>query len=454
MKQTQSNKKQCIFQLPKLTSKQREIVFATEKLVAVSASPQTGKTWALVILALMTAMKIGPGKNVVFYAPFNATAMVSWDRIKRTIQDNLTSDLYQFNEQYRYVDLNNAARIWVKSADNVANLFGMTVHLAILDEAALISSEAWSAILSRTTNSNAPIYMASNLQGNKNWYWNLTQDIRAGRIRNSKYISIDINEALKDGLCTQDTIDLIKSSMPESRYNELYLLQPQDDSQNPFGLDHINACIVDTPTPLSPIVSYGVDLGRLQDYTVILGLSRDSNLDYIVSKLERTQASWQLIKKMIQGLVDNSSTYTPICIDSTGLGDPIVSDLERTMDNLCPYKISMKSKTILIEGLILAIQSHHLKIPRQYSILIDELKNFGQERLSDNSSYISYKALGNGHDDCIIGLALAYYIAHKNLGNYSLLPSIIDINNKSNDFSGNNGWININGQDDYDSMYY
>jgi ATP-dependent exoDNAse (exonuclease V) beta subunit len=58
MKQTQSNKKQCIFQLPKLTSKQREIVFATEKLVAVSASPQTGKTWALVILALMTSMKI------------------------------------------------------------------------------------------------------------------------------------------------------------------------------------------------------------------------------------------------------------------------------------------------------------------------------------------------------------------------------------------------------------
>jgi hypothetical protein len=443
----------CEFILPNFYPKQKELVCSTEKFVCCIASPQVGKTAALLAYCIKEALTFGKGKTIWWVAPESSVALIAWRRLVEQLQFNLPQSMYTINVQYKYIDIHDHARIKFITAESNTGLYGETCDLIVIDECGLCTRKSYDAILARTTKTDAPIRCASNLHG-RNWYWEMCQGIKNNPTPDEKYIEINIDDAIEAGFINPKTIVRMKKQMTQSRFNELYYCIPSDDAQNPFGLDHINSCIIDTPDTQLPIVSYGVDLGRLQDWTVILGLSRDSNLDYVVSKLERTQASWQLIKGMIGSLVDNSSTYTPVCIDSTGLGDPIVSDLERTMDNLCPYKISMKSKTILIESLIMAIQSHHLKIPRNYSILIDELKNFGQERLSDNSSYISYKALGNGHDDCVIALALAYYIAQKNLGNCSLLPMLIDSNFNNNNIFNNDGWTNLNGQDDNDSMYY
>jgi phage FluMu gp28-like protein len=423
-----SKERKLEFHFPKFYKKQKELVFTEEKFVCALAAPQVGKTAALLCYVIYKALSFGPGKSIWWVAPFNSTTLIAWRRLILQVEQNLPKNMYVINQQYRYIDFVGHARIKFVSAENTSGLFGETCDLLCIDEIGLISKESFSALMSRITQTGAPVRCVSNLQG-RNWYYQLCQDIKNHKILGAKYIEITIDDAIEAGLVKQETVDLIKSTMPISRFNELYYCIPSDDSANPFGIDHINSCIVDDIDTDNTPIAYGVDLARTYDYTCCLGLS----LENMVVKLERFQSSWDLTRKKIISLVDGVST----CIDSTGVGDPITEDLGRVLEQLYPFRFSNKTKTTLIESLIMAIQNHSIKIPRSYTVLIDELKNFGQER--NETGYVSYKAMGNGHDDTVIALALALHCKSKYLQTCSLLPSVIGT--EDTNYAQEYGWV-------------
>ena len=105
-------------------------------------------------------------------------------------------------------------------------------------------------------------------------------------------------------------------------------------------------------------------------------------------------------------------------IDSTGVGDPIVEDLQRELGNVQGFKFTSKSKQDLMVGLASAIQQRKITYPD--GVIVHELESF--EYLYTRTG-IKYSAPSGLHDDCVMSLALAWsgYDANKQSGNYSII---------------------------------
>jgi len=186
-----------------------------------------------------------------------------------------------------------------------------------------------------------------------------------------------------------------KRELPEAVFNELYLAIPNEDGSNPFGIDYIRRCVKEYQ--FGEVDSFGIDLAKSFDYAVICGLDKQSR----ISKLDRWQSDWGSTKRRILETIGNKQTT----IDSTGVGDPIVEELQATRPNITGLKFTQASKQQLMEGLAVAIQNQEISIHPSMTWLIDELESF---EFVYTRTGVKYSAPEGMHDDGVCALALAY----------------------------------------------
>jgi hypothetical protein len=89
-------------------------------------------------------------------------------------------------------------------------------------------------------------------------------------------------------------------------------------------------------------------------------------------------------------------------IDSTGVGDPIVEELQRSLPCVESFKFTSQSKQQIMEGLAARIQSGGIGFCDGW--LRDELEAFEFEY---SRSGVKYSAPSGVHDDGVCALALA-----------------------------------------------
>jgi hypothetical protein len=177
-----------------------------------------------------------------------------------------------------------------------------------------------------------------------------------------------------------------------SVFRELYLAEPSEDGMNPFGIDAIARCV--GPMRDGTPAVWGVDLAKSQDWTVACGLDTAGN----VVALERWQGQWADTKARLVRMIGE----TPALIDSTGVGDPIVEDLQRELPNVQGFKFTASSKQQIMEGLAASIQQGRVCLPDGW--LRSELEAFGYEHTRTG---VRYEAPPGLHDDGVCALALA-----------------------------------------------
>jgi hypothetical protein len=122
------------------------------------------------------------------------------------------------------------------------------------------------------------------------------------------------------------------------------------------------------------------------------------------------QVDWNYQKEKIREifLLYNEGT---VYIDSTGVGDPIMEDLQRMDVIIVPYKFTIQSKYDLVKNLVIMIKSKLLTIPN-VRILLDELSSYSFELLP--SGIIRYGAPEGMHDDSVTSLMLTAWALSKN----------------------------------------
>jgi len=201
-------------------------------------------------------------------------------------------------------------------------------------------------------------------------------------------------------------IDDAKRDLPLIAFNQEYLAEFADNAANPFGLQFIQQCTY--PMSNLPPVCFGIDLAKYHDWTVIIGLDKNGNVCYF----DRFQKDWRQTIQDIKVLPS-----APICIDSTGTGDPIAEDVARFRDTEM-FRFTATSKQQLMEGLASAIQQRKISFPE--GLITDELGNFEYEY---TRSGVKYSAPTGLHDDCVCALALAWrkYGVQSHVGTYSIL---------------------------------
>ena len=373
---------------PKLTTYQTNILNSKARYTITSASTKTGKTASHIIWLFEQALALKENQSVWWVAPVYQQAEIAFRRMKTQVTDR---SFFVSNESKLTLTLPTGARIEFKSAEKPDNLYGDDVYAAVFDEASRSREEAWYALRSTLTATQGKCKLIGNVKGKKNWFYKLGERAKLGE-QDYEYFKITAYDAVNEGILQLEEIEQAKRDLPLHVFNELYLAEPQDDKSNPFGVTNIQACYQEVVQ--SQVVAYGIDLAKYSDYTVIIGLNANNEVAYC----ERFQADWGQTQSKIIRLIQN----TPSFIDSTGVGDPIVEQIQRVCTRAQGFKFTTQSKQQLIEGLVLEVQRQEIRFPE--NPIGYEMESFEFEYTRTGVRYTAPSGL---HDDCVMSLALA-----------------------------------------------
>lgn len=354
----------------------------------IEASTKAGKTRGCICwLAEQAIMGGRPGRNYWWVAPVHPQAQIAYSRMKRAIR-NYT---LKTNDSDGFIVLTNGATIWFKSAEKPDNLFGEDVYACVIDEASRCRKESWYAVRTTLTATQGPVRIIGNVKGRKNWFYEGSRKAQHGEPGYS-YHKMTAYDAVEGGVLDIAEIEQAQRDLPEQVFRENYLAEPSDDGGNPFGLSHIQGCVA----PLTDEMPFaiGVDFAKSVDWTVVHALDRDGN----TCGFERWQSPWVFTTPRVKELIGG----VPTMADRTGVGDPIVEELQRHNPRLEGFLFTAQSKQELMVGLASAIQKREITFPR--GVVVDELESFEYEY---TKSGVRYSAPEGYHDDCVIALALA-----------------------------------------------
>lgn len=382
---------------------QRQIMDDPARNTVTEASTKVGKTASHIIWLFEESLKIQANQSVWWIAPVYGQAEIAFNRMKQQVS---SKSFFRANESKLRLTLPTGAHIQFKSAEKPDNLYGDDVYAAVFDEFTRARETAWHALRSTLTFTKGRCKFIGNVKGRKNWGYKLAMKAKGGVDPNWAHFKITAYDAAAEGLLSYEEIEAAKSELPEHVFQELYLAEAAEDGSNPFGQKFIELCT--RPISSLPPICFGIDLAKSTDYTVIIGLDMFGMVCYF----DRFRKDWGQTKETIKQLPD-----LPMCIDSTGVGDPIVEDLQRHFQYVESVKFTQMSKQQLMEGLAWAIQNNALGYPE--GPIKDELEIF---EFFYSPSGVKYSAPSGFHDDTVCSLALAWrkFQTAKQMGVYDL----------------------------------
>lgn len=304
------------------------------------------------------------------------------------------------------IELENKAKIEFKSAAAEDTLRGGTVWFLILDECAFIKKETIETILLPTlTVTGKKILVCSTPKG-KNYFYELwTRGIKGDKEYQSfKFTSLD------NPLANSKTIEDARKNLPTEMFAQEYLAEWTDGAA---VFKHITelACLTPISGPLVVDNYYiGVDIGLINDYTVISILNGKGQLVYIdrfrgletpdvVERIESVYSIWKPKK---------------ISIEANNQGLPIIQSLRIPVDS---FQTTEDSKSEIINQLMAAFSGKEIQILNNED-LKTELTAFIFEY--SKSGRVKFHAANGFHDDMVMSLAIAWnqYIKNKRSGGY------------------------------------
>jgi hypothetical protein len=284
-----------------------------------------------------------------------------------------------------------------KSGEQPDHLFGPARDFAVLDEAGRLSEEAFGAVRSTLTPTSGPMRLLSNPTGRTGWFYRLwcrgladDPDVASFHWRTGDNPTIPASE-----------IEDARRTHSERSFRALYLGEFLDVGGSVFR--NVRECAVGALC--APVAGRryigGLDLARTADWTVAVVLDvKDMNL----VAFERWHGvSWEETGRRVFEL---SRRYNGarFHVDSTGLGDPVLEQIERGGVPVVGVKFTPLTKTMLIEGLAARMERGELTFP-PLDVLMGEMESF--EATTGATGTTRYSAPSGEHDDAVIALALA-----------------------------------------------
>lgn len=371
---------------PYLYPKQERAIFSGKRWSLCEASTKSGKTVGSIARIIEAALGGSRGQHFWWVAPVSDQARIAYSRIKQ----NLTEGVFRgYEHPSLRIDIITGPTIDFKSADNPDSLYGEDVYGGVFDEASRAKPEAWHAFRSTLTATRGWGVLIGNVKGRQNWFYEWCRRVEAGKDPNAHYERISWKDAVEAGVLDLEEIEDAQRNLPEQVFRELYEAEASDDGANPFGLQHIAVCIVEQMPSTKP-VAFGIDLAKTQDYFVVIGLDEGGN----VCVFDRwNKIAWDESINRVHRLIGEDCATL---VDSTGLGDPVLAQLQVEHGNVQGFNFSNASKQRIMEGLSVSIQSHEITFPQ--GPIARELQSF---EYATRGGRTFYSAPEGYHDDCV-----------------------------------------------------
>lgn len=378
-----------------------------------------GKTYGCSIWLVKQAWN---NKNSLCWwvAPTFSQAKNAYDLIKRLLP---VGTYIEYKADLKLVliepDGSQHSEIVFKSGDSADGLRGFGVHFFVIDEAARIPYESFVSVMTTITQTMGCGIVISTPNG-RGWFYDVygwgekyyedgtPKYTSAGEDPHPEWMSIRMptwaNPHVK-----LESIEDAKRTLPSDVFRQEFAAEFLDDTAGVFR--NVSACIKGTVfEDYMPGHYYvvGVDLARLRDYTVLTVVDRARKHVVYTERFNKVEWSAQYLR-----IIAVARRYKAVVVvDSTGIGDPIVNTLSHAGLDVFPYKIGGSiAKQQLIEKLRINIDHTDVSFPQNKwtAALLNELRCY--EYKFTEGGRMQYEAPSGKHDDCVISLALAIWVA-------------------------------------------
>jgi len=326
----------------------------------------------------------GGAKDAVWRDPTMLFSIIPKDFIRKT------------NESEMVVYLNNGSLIQLKSADDPDTLRGANPMGVVFDEYATMKAETWEVV--------EPI-----LRANNGWAWfigtpkgkNHLYDFYLRGLTGHREWGSWLLKASSSGIIPDSQLSESQKTMSEDLYGQEWECNWLEGQGQVFrGVRDIA-----TAEPKPPLDGHtyvmGVDLAKVQDWTVITVYDRGNNCQVYQDRFQSLE--WPQQKMRVKQVSDYYK-YAVVYLDATGLGDPISDDLQSEGVPVEPFRFTQESKRELVDKLRMYINQKTIRILN----IEDSLFEF------DNFSYkigftgkITYSAPSGYHDDIVMSHGLS-----------------------------------------------
>lgn len=384
-----------------------------------------GRRWGKSFIVAFVAIRemVLPKRKVWIVAPTTDLTQKVFTYIIQFIGKLYDPKEYKITTKpYPKLQMANGSYIECKTADNPVSLIGDEVDLLIIDEAARLAPMTYERELAATTMTRKGRTIFISTPRGKNWFhtkYRQTEGEETGFAFNAPSSDNPLN--------TIDELDKLRKILPEAIFNQEYLAQFTESGIELFrGIDDIiNQDCYEDPKPEHRYI-LGVDLGRVNDFTVLTVIDRQTHK--VVHWERFNKIDWKLQKDRVV-VVAKKYNRARVIVDSTGVGNPISQELIReglSVDDFVFTGSNAKtgrSKKDLIDKLSIYIQEGSIFIPNE-EVLINELKSYAMELTE--SGNLTYSAPTGMHDDAVCSLALAVWGLYSRSLSPELPKPIID----------------------------
>lgn len=366
-----------------------------------------GRRWGKTVLggAISLAMASGGGR-VAWIVPTYKNSYPLWRWAMQFVGPLKKGKHVRTNISERLIEFSNGGFVRIYSADNEDAIRGEWFHLAILDEAAIISESAWQEVIQPTlADTDGEAIIISTPKG-RNWFY---REWQRGQADGQNQAAFHAPSSGNPSPQIRKAFNLAKDRLPERVYRQEWLAEFLEGQGVVFRNIRAN---LTAPTEASPAdhvnhrVVMGVDWGKNNDYTALCVFCADCRQELALDRFNQIDYSFQ--RQRLMALVQRWQV-SHIEAEANSIGEPNIEELRRAGLPVVAFQTTATSKPPLIESLALAFEQQEARwLPDQ--VAAGELEAY-EMRLNSITGRPTYSAPDNLHDDTVMGRALAWRAA-------------------------------------------
>lgn len=390
-----------------LHTKQLEIFNAFldgARFMVISCGRRFGKTMLCAFIVIWSALQ-NPKWNIWIVAPTYPQTDILWEMVLEYLPREYITQVF---EGKKLIVLRNGSRIWAKSADNPRALVGRGLDLIVFDEASMCDIAAWNYMRPALGDRMGRAIFPTTPKG-KNWFYNIFMKDPSKGGYDPDYVSFTY-PSMDNEFLDPTEFEKMSKDLPALMYKQEILAEFIESGGEVFrNLNRVMRDCLKEPIPGHYYVGGG-DLAKYQDFTVLT--IADLATNEIVYYERFNHLDWDYQKVKISSVLKRYNDAV-MYMDSTGVGDPIVEDLQRQGCAVKSFKFSQTTKKQAIENLMKMVDDATIGIPDLPEIR-HEFEIFGYEQTKYGQ--VRYCAPDGQHDDIVISVVLCAWGLDRNTG--------------------------------------
>jgi hypothetical protein len=402
---------------------QWRVINSTARFLGFFAGRQFGKTWTAQERIIRRVLR-NPGFQYWYVTPFYGQCIEEYEKLLE--RPDFRRHIARAKMQpFPQVWIRNGSRIGYRSFEKPRTLRGKGVHECWFDEIQDINAgEFWPVTRALTGVRLGTTVVSGQFRG-KNWYYKEfyekglpgTPEFQAHTHESFRFRTDE--SAMWQSTAHRAELALIKSQVEDFTWRQEYLCEACSNPNAVWLSEQLDAIVRGEPQKPIPghVYCMGLDLGRVSDHTVItiIDVATGQCVYFERLPLHQTHPTMAVHCGNIASWYNNAFVVMDATGGGTGGKAPVDSNLKfyrariKNMYNQGFYWGPANKKPI-IEEVTLAIQEQWLKIPAQFSVLLEELRIYEAKYIT---GFWSFSAPDRMHDDCVQSIAMAIWGARR-----------------------------------------